>query len=309
LGLSPFFRAPFYCQFLRLLSWHFTQAWFAVNLAAALAFANLLPAALGRRDVSYPFVVALFVSFTLNVGGGQDASIMLLVIAVALWLVRTGRYGWAGAALALTLQKPSLYAPLMLVPLAGKHWRMFRGYAGGAVALAAVSLWTVGVQGAYQYLDSVKRYALVPYKMPTARGVVESFSMAPAWAAPLAFAGLVMIVIVARRADLPSAICFALPAALFANPQSYGHDFAILILPVAHFYFLSDRVMSLASAVLFFPLIHFLMVLPPPWSALYELSVGAYGSILAWRLARSRRPATDPRRNQELRESRSGSLS
>ena len=98
LGISPFFRAAFYCQLLRLLNWNFTETWFAVNLAAALAFANLLPAVMGRRDVSFSFVVALFVSFTLNGGGGQDASIMLMVIVAALWLaareLRTSRSGF-----------------------------------------------------------------------------------------------------------------------------------------------------------------------------------------------------------------------
>ena len=73
---------------------------------------------------------------------------MLAVMAASLALFRRGHHGWAGAVLAITLQKPTLFAPLALALLAGKHWRMLRGYVAGATALALVSLWTVGIRGA-----------------------------------------------------------------------------------------------------------------------------------------------------------------
>ena len=280
-SFAPFMRAPFYALALEpLLRFDFKTAWYVVNATALAILMAILPAAARRREQWYISLLAVFfLAFWLNLALQQDGAIMALVVCVVLLLIRKDRDWLAGAALALTLQKPTLFLALPLVFLLHRRWKVLGGYAAAGGVLAALSLRITGLGAVTDYIDLVGRYHLPPYQMPTARGIAANLGLPALWPI-LAALALALLIWAIRRLDTGAAFSLALAGSLFLSPQSYGHDTAILLVPLAYFFQRGGKFLSLMELVLLFPPLHFAGALSPPWVVVSGLAVGLYLAAL-----------------------------
>src|SRR5207302_3922618 len=119
--------------------------------AVALAVAVVLLAP-NRRTAAIGLAVALALFPTLfALYLGQAGVFVLLAIAAAWRLQRAGHEIWAGVALSLMLVKPQMALVLPLALLASGRVRLFAGWLVPTVALAALSVATLGERGVAQY--------------------------------------------------------------------------------------------------------------------------------------------------------------
>ena len=91
--------------------------------------------------------------------GGQISVIGFFAVALFVFCRARNHKFLAGMALSLALFKPTLVAIPILMLLCGRRWRMLSGVITGAVALALVSIQTVGIRGCAAWLDTLKFYA------------------------------------------------------------------------------------------------------------------------------------------------------
>lgn len=263
---TPFFRAPFYAWMLHpLLRFDFARALFLLNLAAAGAVILLLPRSLGKYRYSLTPLVVLFLPLAINFSVEQDGALVLLILSLSLVAEGAGLSFLAGAILALTLEKPSLFLLLPVVIAVQKRFRMLWGYVACAFVLAIFSFWMVGLSGIKDYINLVARYALTPDKMPTARGIAANLHLSPLWPLLTALAAAATLWR-ARTASFKAAFCIGIVGSLFVSPQSYAHDCAILLLPVLYFLFNGSPVQRGISALWLVPIAPLAYLLPAPWS-------------------------------------------
>ena len=261
---APFFRAPFYGGLLRvLLPFDFARALMFVNLAAAAALVFLVPAAL-----SIPWycatLIPFFIPLLVNVRIEQDGAIKLLLLATSLYLAESGVPILAGVVLACTLDKPTL---LLLVPpvlLLHRRRRMLFGYLTAGALLAASSFWAVGGSAVADYIRLVKGFELVPAKMPTAWALAAG--LGSVWIGTLpVLAAVAATLWRAPRVPFGDAYCFAIATSLFVSPQSYQHDFSLMMLPSLYFFVNGDAVSRFACAALLFPPTYLLLIPEGAW--------------------------------------------
>jgi len=280
---APFMRAPFYALALKpLLRFDFKTAWYVVNAAALAILMFILPAAARRREQWYISLLAVFfLGFSLNVALQQDGAIMALVLALVLLLIQKDCDWLAGATLALTLQKPTLFLALPLVFVLHRRWKALAGYAAAGAVLAALSISITGLGALSDYMDLVRRYDLTPYQMPTARGIAANLGLPVLWPV-LAALAVALLIWAIRRLDTGAAFALAVVGSLFVSPQSYGHDTAILLVPLAFFFQRGGSFLNLMELVLLFPPLHFAGALKAPWVAVTGSAVGLYLTALAF---------------------------
>jgi hypothetical protein len=155
-GGLPFLNPPFAAGlfwFLALLPYGVAQAvWLGLSVAFLLAALALLWPELRRLDRKWALVFVLaalasapvFWSFLY----GQLSTLMLLSWVASYRLLKAGRPGAAGLALALCLIKPQLAVGPVLFLLTTGRWRALAGFAAGGALLGAASLALVGPQTA-----------------------------------------------------------------------------------------------------------------------------------------------------------------
>jgi hypothetical protein len=270
---TPFFRAPFYAWMLRpLLRLDFALALFLLNLAATAAVILLLPRSLGKYRYGLSPLVVLFVPLAVNFSVEQDGALVLLVLSLSLVAEGAGLSFLAGAILALTLEKPSLFLLLPVVIAVRKRFRMLWGYVACACVLAIVSLRIVGLASIKDYINLVAQYAVIADKMPTARGIASNLHLSPLWPLLTVLAAAATIWR-ARTASFKAAFCIGIVGSLFVSPQSYPHDCCVLLLPVLYFLFNGSPVQRGISALWLVPAAPLAYLLPPPWSVCMALLV------------------------------------
>ncbi len=270
---TPFFRAPFYAWLLRpLLRTDFAFVVFLLNLAAAAAVILLLPRSLGKYRYGLSPLIILFSPLAANFSIEQDGALALLILSLSLVAESAGYPFLAGAILALTLEKPSLFLLLPLVIAVQKRYRMLWGYVACACVLATVSLWIVGLPAIRDYINMVAQYTLAPEKMPTARGIAASLGLPPLWPI-LTVLAVAATVWRARTVSFKAAFCIGIVGSLFVSPQSYMHDCCMLLLPVFYFLFNGSAFQKCASALWLVPAAPLAFLFPPPWSIYTALLV------------------------------------
>jgi hypothetical protein len=79
--------------------------------------------------------------------GGQMSVVVFFIWVLFIWCLENDRRFLAGFILALCLFKPTLVALPALMLLIGRRWRVLGGFAAGGVAMASLSLATVGLGG------------------------------------------------------------------------------------------------------------------------------------------------------------------
>jgi hypothetical protein len=163
----PYGHAPFEAVLYRPLAWLSHEAAYRVWLLASLVmfcagFALVWRSLPGLRAHGWLTPLLLLLSFYPVLGGtlfpGQVAAIPFFAVAVAICLDRRGAAVTAGAALAVCLAKPTLLVLLVPMMVVARRWRMLVGFVAGAVALAGISLASVGWGGCLAYVRMLLRY-------------------------------------------------------------------------------------------------------------------------------------------------------
>lgn len=145
-------RLPYYAWMLKplgLLPYRTAYLVWEIMLAAAfVGFLVLWPSANPRMKWyvgcwSLPAFVSLF--------NGQDDLLLLWWVALAAWLLRTGRPVSAGLLLTLCASKYHLFILVPLVILAQRRWRMAAGGAAGGAILLLISFMVAGKDWVWRY--------------------------------------------------------------------------------------------------------------------------------------------------------------
>ncbi len=155
-GGLPFLNPPFVAGLfypLALLPYGVAQAvWLGLSVAALAGALALLWPELRRleRKWAVVFVLAALASTPVfwTLLYGQLSTLVLLAGVASYRLMKAGRQGFAGLALAACLIKPPLAVVPVLFLLATGRRRALAGFAAGGIVLAGVSLALVGPQTA-----------------------------------------------------------------------------------------------------------------------------------------------------------------
>jgi hypothetical protein len=87
--------------------------------------------------------------------GGQMSVVVFCIWVLFFWCLENDRRFLAGFVLALCLFKPTLVALPVLMLVAGRRWRVVSGFAGGGIAMALLSIETVGLQGCRAWFQAL----------------------------------------------------------------------------------------------------------------------------------------------------------
>jgi hypothetical protein len=152
-------------------------------VGVALLMRRLRP---GRSGFSLTFLTILaFFPVWYCLLQGQDSILLMFLFALSFWFWRRGQDGVAGFVMALGLFRPQLVLPFALVALIGGKSKFVRGFIPGAVLVAMLSVWVVGLQGMADYGRTLiaqgtqgsasillEKWHLQPGLMPTLRGLL-----------------------------------------------------------------------------------------------------------------------------------------
>jgi hypothetical protein len=87
--------------------------------------------------------------------GGQMSVVVFFIWVLFFWCLETNRRFLAGFVLALCLFKPTLVALPVLMLLVGRRGRVLGGFAAGGMAMAALSVATVGADGCRAWFQAL----------------------------------------------------------------------------------------------------------------------------------------------------------
>jgi hypothetical protein len=227
-GRMPVFAAAF--KPLTLLSNSAGRSvWFAVNLAAIIAFVMLWPFA--RKEHSL-MVLMLSSPLLILLSCGQDTGLFLLFVTGGVLLLRSDRQFLAGLLLALCANKFHLAFSIPLFLIATRRWNaMWGGLCGGLVLFAISAVfegWTWPVR--LYALSALPEFSPAPYKMPNLNGLAYWLPFSVASEAILIALVLAATWFIARRYPLEIAAPVMVAAGLLVSHHAYLYD-AILLVP------------------------------------------------------------------------------
>jgi hypothetical protein len=259
-GPMPYIRPPFEALVFAPLTYFSYPAGLAIWSVIKLAFLCIAVCVLPRRGPftrTYPpwlevaLCLGLFPVF-LDFLQGQDAILLLLIVALTLNRLHVGKDAVAGAILALGLFKFLLVVPIAIMLWLGGRARILTGFVPGAAALVALSCAISGVNVLSTYpaylLDSNRATGVgvvTAQSMPNFRGLLSAFlGHAPYpgpmhWLLlPVAVAAIVLTarvwkpVINAGFRGLALGYCLTLLAAILTSYYVYSYDMTLLIIPL-----------------------------------------------------------------------------
>jgi hypothetical protein len=198
--------------------------WFVAS-AVALAWAARL-CEVGWRGVLSAF--ALLPVF-LALGTGQVAPLLLLAVVWAVRLDARGRWAAAGLLYALLAVKPQMGLLLPVALLAAGRWRTVAMAAAAGVAIAALTVAALGVDGLRAWLAAVSDFSFNPYFLRWS--LVPLVGGAGWWVALLVVAALVAAGARRWSADPLVVTGIGLTGSLLVNHYLTPPDFVMLLLP------------------------------------------------------------------------------
>lgn len=199
--------------------------WSFVIAAAVVVSAWLL--APPRAWVRIGFVLLLLAS-TIGWAAGNIVALVLLSVALAAWLARSGRPSWAGAALVLVVLKPQVALLVIPAVLAAGRFRTVAFWAAGALALGLVSLASLGQRGVASYADLLR--VVGSNRAQTQLSVVQSIhptAVQLAWVLLVAVATLVIGRTWRHRSDAV-VLGIGLIGSFLVAPYLNGQDLVLL---------------------------------------------------------------------------------
>jgi hypothetical protein len=203
-----------------------------MNLAALLLFLRIW-----RFEVAAILACALFLPLEFSFGLGQDAPIMMAIVAGAAQLIERRRDFGGGALLALFTVKPHLFLFLPVVLIAQRKYRALAGLAVGGAALYLLAAAFVGIDWPLKSLAAAlsNEATFVP-STPGVAGLLRKLH-APGWLLlPVVIAGVAMVYRRARTIDWLAAVALALAAGVVFAPRAQVYDgsfFLLLLLLLA----------------------------------------------------------------------------
>ena len=259
-GPMPYIRPPFEALlFLPLVYFSYPVAlaiWSVAKLIFLWLTARVLPRPHPFTRVYPPwFEVVLCLGFFpsfLDLFEGQDAIVLLLIVAAALNRLRSGKDAAAGLILALGLFKFHLIIPIAIILWLAGRARILAGFLPGAAILVALSCTISGASVLFtypSYLLSMNRAEGIGFvtapSMPNLRGLLTAFLGRAPYPGPIHWllvpVAVVAIALTARlwrpllRADysgLALGFCLALPVAILTSYYAYSYDMTLLVLPL-----------------------------------------------------------------------------
>ena len=157
-GQAPFIASLFRPFALLPYAWAYV-AWLGFSAGLFIAALALLfrTVRLNAEDRKTGFLLALSSTpFLFETWiGGQMSVVVFFIWVLFFWCLENDRRVLAGFVLALCLFKPTLVALPVLMLLVGRRWRVLGGFAGGGIAMALLSVATVGLQGCRAWLQAL----------------------------------------------------------------------------------------------------------------------------------------------------------
>ena len=149
-GQAPFIASLFRPFALLPYAWAYV-AWLVFSAGLYIAGLTLLfrTVGLNAEDRKTGFLLALSSTpFLFETWiGGQMSVVVFFIWVLFFWCLENDRRFLAGCVLALCLFKPTLVALPALMLLVGRRWRVVGGFAAGGIAMALLSVATVGLDG------------------------------------------------------------------------------------------------------------------------------------------------------------------
>ncbi|HTC89355.1 MAG TPA: glycosyltransferase family 87 protein [Bryobacteraceae bacterium] len=154
-GQAPFIASLFRPFALLPYAWAYL-AWLGFSAALYMAALAVLfrTVGLNAKDRRTGFLLAMsLTSFLFETWIGGQVSVVVFVIWALFFWCHEKRWPFLGGCiLALCLFKPTLVALPALMLLVGRRWRVVGGLVAGGVAMAALSVATVGLDGCMAWL-------------------------------------------------------------------------------------------------------------------------------------------------------------
>ena len=183
---------------------------------------------------------------------GQDAILLLLIVAATLNRLQSGKDGSAGVILALGLFKFHLVVPIAIMLWLAGRARILLGFLPGAAALVALSCIISGVSVLYTYpayLLNLNRATgvgvVTAQSMPNLRGLLTAFLGRAPYPGPIHWlllpVAVVALVLTAQLwrhrintgfPGLALGYCLALLVAILTSYYAYTYDMTLLVIPL-----------------------------------------------------------------------------
>ncbi len=288
LFLEPFSLLPYRTAYLTYLAFNLVLI-LPCFLLARDAFSNVID----PWQLAPGLMFFFFLPLWLALFQGQ-ASIRLLLLCCAAWYeLKRGKDFAAGFLLALALFKLQVIVPLVFLLAVWRGLRILGGFLAGGVAVAAVSVWLVGIAGMRDFAKLLLMSSLmtrqnplaaaatgqVPTLMPNLRGLIYGCGgkyLPHNWlmvvTLGLSVALLLWIVRLLRGTrDAATGFALSLIGAMLLSYHFHTHDLTVVLLAVGllagqrrrHFDAIVLVLFLLPVVVLFFAArAHFVMAIP-----------------------------------------------
>jgi len=185
------------------------------------------------------FIFLCFFPVGIALREGQMSLILLLLYCLCFAASQTSRPFAAGVLLALALIKFQIALPIALLFLVWRRWRFVTGFACGAVALAAISLWISGMSSLGDFWHSIfsssasSRIDVAMAQMatmPNIYGFFFSISNGAHWGQLLSVVCSVLVLVWAmfQRPSVP----LALLVGILVSYHFYLYDLSLILLPI-----------------------------------------------------------------------------
>jgi hypothetical protein len=259
-GPLPFIRPPFWALIFVPLSYFSYPVAIAGWSLAKVFFLWLTARVLPRIPPFTPIYpswlevvlcLGLFPVF-LDLLVGQDAPLLLLILAVVLNRLHHGRDVVAGMILALGLFRFHLIVPIVLMLWLAGRGRILIGFLPGAAALVALSCAISGVNVLLIYPEYLLRLNratgagfVAPASMPNLRGLLTLFLGRTPYPGPIHWlllpVALAAMVLTARIwkplvssgfSGLALGYCLAVLVDILTSYYAYSYDMTLLIIPL-----------------------------------------------------------------------------
>lgn len=176
---------------------------------------------------------------------GQDTALLLLGAAIWAWGIFSKKDFLAGLGLSLTTVRPQA-ALLLALPFLFRRRKVFWGFVLGASVLAGISIWLLGIDGTFKFLESlryiegtiwVEKHSL---DMPTLSGIIRRTFTVTNAALAKGFVWSCYLLGIAgfcfwwyRSKDISEAhIGMVSLAAIFLLPYAHYHELTLMLIPI-----------------------------------------------------------------------------